>query len=336
MATLGKIRKHGVLLLIVIGVSLLLFILTLDNNTFQDLFNPNNPRKANVGKVNGEKIGYQDFYKSIVEYTDFYKIEMNNESLNDEMTEQIRQETWNQVVMRKVIEKDAEAIGMSVPYAELKELTIGNNPSQIIAGRQLFRDENGRFDASRVSMLISQLDNAEVAQRVQSDDLMRMKNYWSFLEQAVKDSRLNEKYSVLLSKVLVTNSLEAKYAYENKKTSVDLVYAMKPYFTVADSTVSVPQSDVKALYNKRKEQFKQEATCDISYVVFDIKPSQEDFLAVEEEITKAKEEFATTEDIIATTNDLSDIPYQDVFLVKTDISEDLQEFAFSGEKDVVF
>ena len=332
MATLGKIRSHGVLLLIVFGVMLLLFILTM--NKADGI--PFTKQNTTVGKVNGEKIDYHDFYQKITEYTDFIKIENNIESLTDEQTDQIRQETWDRIVMRKVIEADAKAIGMSVPYEEFKELTIGNNPSSIIAGRQMFRDENGQFDPKRVTMFISQLDNAEIAQQVRNDELLKAKNYWTFLEQIVKDTRLTEKYNTLLSKALVINSLEAKYAYEGNKTSVDLVYAMKPYFLVPDSTVNVSKSDLNALYKKRKEQYKQDATCDIIYVVFDIKPSQEDFLTIEEEINKAKAEFSTTEDIIGTTNDLSDVPYQDIFLSKDDIAADLQEFAFSGERGVIF
>jgi peptidyl-prolyl cis-trans isomerase D len=333
MATLGKIRNHGVLLIVLIGVALLIFIVTDFINNGQAFFND---QKANVGKINSEKIKYQDFYSSISEYTDFYKIEMNNDALTDEMTEQIRQETWNQIVMRKLLEKDAISIGMSVPLAELKKLTMSNNPSPIIEGRAIFRDENGRFDATRVATLISQLDNAEIARQVQSEELLKMKNYWAFLEQTVKDQKLNEKYSVLLSKALVTNSLEAKYVYENKKTNVSAVYALKPYFAIPDSIISVSQSELKALYSKRKEQFKQNATCDISYVVFDIKPSEADFQAIESDINSAKEEFITTTDIMATTNDLSDVPYNDFFLAKNDIAGDLQEFAFNGEKGVVF
>ena len=331
MATLGKIRNHGVFLLIIISVVLLIFVLGDVVRNGQTISNNN---KANVGRVNGEKIRYQDFYQAIAEYTDFLKIERNNETLTDEMTEQIRQETWERIVMRKVIEADAKTIGMNVPHSEFKELTIGNNPSPIIAGRAMFRDENGQFNPSLVAGLIRDLENSDIAKQVGDERVLKYKNYWTFLEQIVKDSRLTEKYNTLLSKSMVINSLEAKYAYEANKTSVDLVYAMKPYFLVPDSTVSVAKTDIEALYKSRKEQFKQDASADIIYVIFDIKPSEADFLAIEEEMNKSKEEFTTTEDIIGTTNDLSDVPYMDVFLVKEDIATDLQEFAFSGESGI--
>jgi len=330
MATLGKIRNQGVLLIVLIGIALLIFIVTDFISNGQAMFNE---QKANVGRVNGEKIKYQDFYQEMTEYTDFIKIERNSDQLTDEETDQIRQETWERIVMRKVLEADASAIGMSVPYNEFRELTIGNNPSPIIFQRQVFRDENGQFNPSLVSNLIMQLDNAEIAQQM-PEQLMRFRNYWAFLEQTVKDSRLSEKYNTLLSKSLVVNSLEAKYAHENNRTSVDLVYAMKPYFLIPDSVVNVAKADVEALYKRRKAQFKQDASADIIYVVFNIRPSETDFLAIEEEMNKAKEELVTTDDVIGTTNDLSDIPFQDIFFVKNDIPADLQEFAFSGDNGI--
>ena len=60
---------------------------------------------------------------------------------------------------------------------------------------------------------------------------------------------------MLLTKATVANSLEAKNSFEGSKTAVDVVYAMKPYFSVADSLVTVSDKEVKALYEKKKEEW---------------------------------------------------------------------------------
>ncbi|MDR0830538.1 MAG: SurA N-terminal domain-containing protein, partial [Prevotellaceae bacterium] len=333
MATLGRIRSHGIFLLIVIGVSMVIFIITGFSNDFSNLFHPN---RNSVGKIDGEKIDYQAFFAEKEQAEDFYKM-IGQDIQNDEASDQILQQTWDQLVMRKLIEKDAAAIGMIVSPQELKDLTIGNNISPAIAQQQMFiNQETGRFDPSLVVALIQQLDNADVVKNAPSEQLKLYRNYWKFLETNVKYSRLFEKYNTLLSKSLVVNSLEAKYAYEANKASVDVIYAMKPYFAVADSLVKVSDAEVKTLYNKRKEQYKQEPSVDFNYVVFAVKPSPEDFTAVEDSINKAKEKFAVAEDIIDVVASYSDVPYNDVFLSKNDISEDLKEFAFSGAKGTVF
>ncbi|MDR1545106.1 MAG: SurA N-terminal domain-containing protein [Prevotellaceae bacterium] len=339
MATLGKIRNHGVLLLIVIGGALLLFVLTGFFNT-NDLANFFQGNKTVVGKIDGEKIQYQDFFALKEQTEDFYKIESGNDAVNEETGSRLLDETWNRIVMQSVLEKDADAIGMCVTKQELKDLTIGeniNNISPIISQRKLFvNPQTGRFDVQRVIQLITDINNAEVIKQASSEQLRQMRNYWQFLESNVKTNKLVEKYNTLISKALVVNSLEAKYAFDKNQTSVDLVYAMKPYFAVADSTVTVSESEIKTLYNKRKEQFKQDEACDISYVVFPVKPSDADFMAAAEQINNAKEEFATTDDIMGVTNDFSDKQYLDIFLTKNDIDADLQDFAFSGAKDAVF
>ena len=90
------------------------------------------------------------------------------------------------------------------------------------------------------------------------------------------------------------------FAYNNSKYSVDVLYAMKPYFTIADSTVKVVDNDVEALYKKKKEQFKQDPYVDIDFVVFSIKPSEEDIDAVRKQIETAKVGFAAVNDSLLT------------------------------------
>ena len=135
----------------------------------------------------------------------------------------------------------------------------------------------------------------------------------------------------MLNAALVVNPLEAKYAYENAKVSADAVYAMKNYFAIADSTINVSDAEIKALYNKKKEQFKQKQSADVKYIVVDIKPSTADFAEVEKWINDLKAEFTTTEDIAAMVNSNSDVQYRGENLVKEQIDADFQEFAFSGK-----
>ena len=58
MATLEKIRSKGVLLLIVVGAALLIFIIGDFVNSGSTYFNQ---LKANVAKVNGDKIKIEDY-----------------------------------------------------------------------------------------------------------------------------------------------------------------------------------------------------------------------------------------------------------------------------------
>ena len=335
MATLGRIRNHGVLLLIVIGVALLIFIVTDFVNNGSTFFRE---QKANVGSIDGDKVKYNDFLASLNQMQDFYKVE-RGQNIDDQMSEQIRQEVWNQIVMRQVIEKDARNIGMGVSKQELSDLIMSKNPSPLIMMRPVFQNpETGMFDPNIVANFIKELESADGNKNANPEQVVLMKNYWKFIETNVKFGSLFEKYNTLLTKSLVTNTKEAQFAYNNSKYSVDVLYAMKPYFTIADSTVKVADSDVEALYKKKKEQFKQDPYVDIDFVVFPIKPSKEDIDAVRKQIETAKVGFATVNDSLLTdtVNFNSDVPYRDVFLAQGDIPSDLRDFAFSADRGVVF
>lgn len=335
MATLGRIRNHGVLLLIVIGVALLIFIVTDFVNNGSTFFRE---QKANVGSIDGDKVKYNDFLASLNQMQDFYKVE-RGQNIDDQMSEQIRQEVWNQIVMRQVVEKDARNIGMGVSKQELSDLIMSKNPSPLIMMRPVFQNpETGMFDPNIVANFIKELESADGNKNANPEQVVLMKNYWKFIETNVKFGSLFEKYNTLLTKSLVTNTKEAQFAYNNSKYSVDVLYAMKPYFTIADSTVKVADSDVEALYKKKKEQFKQDPYVDIDFVVFPIKPSEEDIDAVRKQIETAKVGFATVNDSLLTdtVNFNSDVPYRDVFLAQGDVPSDLRDFAFSADRGVVF
>ena len=335
MATLGRIRNHGVLLLIVIGVALLIFIVTDFVNNGSTFFRE---QKANVGSIDGDKVKYNDFLASLNQMQDFYKVE-RGQNIDDQMSEQIRQEVWNQIVMRQVIEKDARNIGMGVSKQELSDLIMSKNPSPLIMMRPVFQNpETGMFDPNIVANFIKELESADGNKNANPEQVVLMKNYWKFIETNVKFGSLFEKYNTLLTKSLVTNTKEAQFAYNNSKYSVDVLYAMKPYFTIADSTVKVADSDVEALYKKKKEQFKQDPYVDIDFVVFPIKPSEEDIDAVRKQIETAKVGFVAVNDSLLTdtVNFNSDVPYRDVFLAQGDIPSDLRDFAFSADRGVVF
>ena len=245
MATLERIRSHGVLLMVVVGLALLAFIVGDFLNSGSTYFNES---KANVAEINGDNVKMVDYMAAIDQLTEVYKVEFGESNINEEMTEQIRQSVWESTVREKLLDAETKAIGMEVSKQELFDLILGNNIHPLIRGRRVFYNpETGAFDPKILSQFISMLDSEE-SSNIPADQLNTYKQYWKFWEKTVKNSRLEEKYNMLLTKATVANSLEAKNSFEGSKTAVDVVYAMKPYFSVADSLVTVSDKEVKALY----------------------------------------------------------------------------------------
>ena len=327
MATLEKIRSKGLLLLIVVGLALVVFIVGDLVNSGSTYFQENG---ANVAVINGDKVKIRDYAEKMEQFNDVVKLQYGN-NINDEMMEQIRQMVWESTVTEKVVGDDCAEIGMMVTKNELADMLVGNNISPMMMNNQMFFNQNGQFDVNIVKQFISMLDSEDASQNIPYEQLRLYRNYWRYWEHAIKTSRLQEKYTNLLNAALVVNPLEAKYAYDNAKVSADAVYAMKNYFAIADTIVNVSDAEIKALYNEKKEQFKQKQSADVKYIAVDIKPSADDFAEVEKWINDLKEEFTTTEEIADVVNSNSDVQYRGENLVKDQIDADFQEFAFSGK-----
>lgn len=328
MATLEKIRSKGVLLLVIVGLALLAFIIGDFLNSGATYFNRSH---ENVAEIAGESIHITEYQAAIDQMMDVYKIETGQSELNEELTTQIRTSVWETMVNERILKAECEKIGLTVTAEELSDRIIGNNIHPIISQRRAFYDQNGRFSKQILLQFLNSLDT-EAENREMETQIQQAKNYWLFWENTLRNSLLQEKYTALLSKSVTANSLDAKKSYDGRKTVVDVAYVMQPYYALPDSVVSVSNSEIKSLYAKKKEQYKQEPNRNLSYIAFDIVPSTADFESVEAWINKLKPEFETTNDIANVVNSNSDIPYDGRNFSETTVPAQYKEFAFSGKK----
>lgn len=332
MATLGKIRSKGILLVVVVGLALLAFIIGDFLNSSTSYFNKSRER---VAQIAGENINIEQFSDAVEQMTQVYKIETGQTELNEDVISQIRTSVWESLVNEIILNKEAQKLGLTVSQEELSDQLIGNNIHPLILQRGIFVDENGQFSRSLVIQFLNSIDATPTSNEMKQQIDMA-KNYWLFWEKNVKNSILQEKYNKLLTSAITANSVDAKMNYEARKFTVDSWYVVQPYFAVPDSLVTVTASEIRARYNKQKEFFKQEENCSIDYVVFDIKPSPEDFKEVEQWINRLSEEFRTTSDVIGLVNSNSDIIYDGRPYSEQTIPPMLKDFAFKGKVGDVF
>lgn len=88
-----------------------------------------------------------------------------------------------------------------------------------------------------------------------------------------------QKYFGLVKGGVYVNSLEVARGVEAANKSFSGKWAGKKFSAVPDSLVKVSSGDVKAYYNSHKNQFKQTPSRTISYVVFEVSPTDNDLLA---------------------------------------------------------
>lgn len=329
MATLEKIRSKGGLLVLVIGLALLAFLVGDFFSSGATLFGSS---RENIAEVNGEKIHIFEFQKRIDQITEVYKLEFGEKSLNDELNTYIRTSEWTNMLNEILIQEEAEKLGLTVTKEELSDRLIGNNIHPIIMQRPMFQGQTGQFDKNVLLDFYGQISQDGLDAQTEAM-LAPYRNYWLYWENYVKNTLLQEKYSNLLSQSVVANSIDAKSAFEARTKTVDMQYIQQYYSILPDSIVSVSNSEIKERYNKTKEQkFKQDESRGANYVVFEVKPLDDDYAQVQEWMNRLSQEFLTTNDIVGLVNENSDVFYDASFVYsERNTPEVLKDFAFSGK-----
>lgn len=331
MAILQKIRNQSVLLLVVVGVAMFAFIIGDFLNSGATYFNKS---RENIGVVNGESIHIMDYTAAVDQMTEVYKIETGSQVLTEEVNASIRASVWETLVNEKLLQAEADRLGLTVTKDELAERLMGGNIHPIIQQRRVFCDENGQFSPAVLMNFLGAI-NSDDEEMANSDQIKQLKQYWLFWENAVRTSILQEKYVALLANSLTANPLEAKANFEARKNTVKASYVMQPYYALLDSAFQVTNAEVKALYEQRKEQYKQDPNRNILYITFPIVPSEDDFAEAKQWIDNLKEEFTTTNDIAGVVNSNSDVMYDGRYYSEATVPAELKEFAFTGQQNDV-
>ena len=321
MATLQKIRSKGPLLVIVIGLALFAFIA----GDAWKIFQPH--QKNDVGEVNGESLSAQDYQKLVEEYTEIVKFSSGMSSLSDEQTTQIKDEVWRSYVNNKLIEAEAEKLGLTVSKAEIQAMIEeGTNPA--LQQTPFKNQKTGMFDKDMLKKFLvdyAKMDKAklpaEYAKYYES-----MFKFWTFVEKNLVQTRLAEKYQNLIARSLISNPIEAKAAFEARVNTADYLVAAIPYTSISDSTIKVSDSELKDLYNKKKEQFKQYVESrNIKYIDVQVLPSKVDKDEVQKEVTEYTTQLASVAGDYSTfiRTSESTVPFADLFYNKTAYPTDI-------------
>ena len=271
MAAIGKIRSWGPTLVIVIGLALFAFIA---EEMFRSCEASKNQQRQQIGEVLGEKINVQEFQALYDEYQQVIKMTQGRDNLSEDEQNQVKDQVWNTFVNNKIIEAEAEKLGLTVTDEEMQNmLREGTNP--MLMQTPFVNQQTGRFDASQLTKFINDYKNNQNAQL--SEQYKTIYDYWKFIEKNLRQQTLMQKYQALLSSCLLSNPVSAKAAYEAQSQESNILLAALPYNSVKDDEVQVSDADLKAKYNEEKEMFKQiMESRDIKYVDFQVTASQSD------------------------------------------------------------
>ncbi len=323
MAALETIRvKFGVLITVLIALALLSFII--DPTTLQSVASSMSS-KYDVGEIDGKSISYTDYQADVEKFTAINEIMTGSSAQNEQQQVSIRNAAWQSLVDKYLFEKNAQKAGINVGIEEMNDIIAGNIASPVFTQNPAFLDENGVFSPDMVREFLSYRD---------SDQTGRLQLYWNYLVESAKTQEYYSKYMSLFTQSNFANPLTLANQVADNNNTFDVEFVMVPFGYAKDSTIVVSDSEIKAYYNAHKKFYKQQASRDIEYVVFEVKPSPEDVAAANQALVDVYDNFASTDNMKGFLLANSDRQYEDRWYKAGElntVAKVVNDYAF-GEK----
>ncbi|WP_247232887.1 SurA N-terminal domain-containing protein [Telluribacter sp. SYSU D00476] len=294
MALINKIREKSGVAVTVIAVSLILFIVGGDLLGPNTLFGGGN--NQTVGEIAGQDIDIKDFQNRVDVLRQNYEGQTGR-AANEQELVALREQAWNQMIIDIAYREQYEKLGLAVTDEELVDMVQGTHISPAI--QQAFADPTtGRFDKNAVINYLKNLKNLPVPQQ----------QSWAAFEKSLREDRLRQKYENLmrLSSYVTKAEAEKEYVAQNAKASIRYLYV--PFYSIADTTVKVTDSQLEAYLNNHRDEYKGADTRTVQYVTFPVLPAKDDSSALYTEIKDLARGLAAAQNDSAFARMNSDIP----------------------------
>lgn len=296
MGVINTLReKMGKFVVGAVAVSILAFV-------GADLLGPNSAilggNTQEVGVIAGQKVSYPEFVQEFETLKRNYTI-TNNQNPTSEIQDQIREQAWNNLIVKYAYQDEYDAIGLKVTEEERIDLVQGVNIHPSI--QQAFTDESGVFDKARIINFLQNFDQLDPSAQLN----------WQLFENNLGPERLQQKMVSLIQKSTYINKYEGLQAHIKAQAKATGKFLYVPYFSIADSAVTVTEGLLKEILDERKEEFKLRDNFSMDYVAFEVTASKEDSIYYAQELNSIIEDFKTASDdtsFIKLNSDADDLP----------------------------
>ena len=320
MPLMTKMREK---LSLVFGIFAALFIIYIVLDWGMDITGRKQSRMQQgdfIGIINGVNITYQEFNAQVERAIPFFKEQYQTDPDENQMV-QIREEVWNMVVSEILMTQEIERMGLNVTDQEIRDWVnkIPETLPDMI--RQNFVDSTGA------------LDHQFLQQAIQAQD-PQVKSFWMQSEALLRQNRLQQKMSSILFASIIPTEGEilSKYNDENIKVNAKYVF-FDPSVYIQDDEIPLSDDDLKAYYEKHKDEYKQEEIRKLKVAIFDILPSRQDSLDIQNIMESVQEDINKGIDFTTLVDMHSDKRYDpEEYIKRGEVgSESLEKLIFDAK-----
>lgn len=207
-----------------------------------------------VAYVENERITYFDYIKALDRQREFLK----QHNFSEETIKNLGEMVINSLIEKKLLKNQAKLLGFEISKEELK-----NEILKIPA----FKREDGSFVGFEVYKNILAANQYTPRQ----------------FEEDLKEDILNNRYRKFISEILYIPEEEVIEEFKKRNLTLTADFIFYP-FSNMEPYVQVEESEIKAYYEKIKDQFWQPEKRKISYLFIDFQKLKQRLSASEEEI----------------------------------------------------
>lgn len=287
MAAIGAIRKHGVLLTIIIGLALLAFIVG-DFSSLRAIFSD----QYTMASIDGEKINEQ-YSKEYEENSALWKLLYKKQTLEETENYQLHELTWNNLVESKLLDKQLNKLGLQYSDEMIEAATDEmiaslrtNRPNQLLA--QMVNVLAEQVGVENALGFISNIEDYRGTEG--TADLYNA--YKAIQRFNITDAKRMHYYAMAQGALYFSDKMAEQLATQNKSTMASFAM-LNPYMPAFNDVVpSISEKEMKQWYNEHKASFTvTERMRDIDVAVFPITPSAEDLQTIEDSVRAEYQRF---------------------------------------------
>ena len=279
---ISKIRDRASLALMIVALGLLLLLIT------GDLLGLS-PRTAYkqpiIGKVAGKNItlrAFQEQYEALQHSFPQQYGRMPTETEKDSLRNQI----WHHLLASASYARIQDTLGITVTADELVDMVQGDYIHPDLQAAFASPTTNA-FDKQQLLRYLKNLAQMPAAYQQE----------FHRFEQKIATDRCHTKFNQLIEQSALVTDLAARTKYQLAHTSLAIRYLYIPYSSLqAEDASPITDTRLRDYLKAHKNDYQVAESRGIHYVTFPVRPTEEDKLALQNELQQLKQDFAQTLD----------------------------------------
>jgi len=292
MAIIGKIREKSGLLVTMVGLGLFLFIIPVNDLLQQFSGNGN----STLGLFDNSEIDANDWKYFNRENITRNNLRINNlnsggnGSLTSDEEDQIKVNSWNQMISDTIYYFELNKVGINVSAEELNQgLLNGENPlpsslQKMFVTNGLYNKDS--FNIWKTNRIINLPDNPESKRDLKNN-----------IEDPLKNERRISKYTSMIKSGVLGTIQEAKRLTNEEKITTSIEYIFINYDELDDSLIDLNQEEKKKFYAEHSNEkiwLQKQPLVSYDYSVITFNPSSADKANYTSRMELLKEDFKSS------------------------------------------